>query len=192
MSKTAEKEERVEETPQQFIDKKLTEMADRMRQYDKLLRQAKAVERVAEAAADPLSDLDIETPFREMPSEVAYKALGLLILQRKAADVKRQIEEVKFNVLEPELASSVLFGSMLRITARGDRSLETKNLTGTDLGKYYDMREGAFRKMSFDVADGGAIEIRSRRTFSDRVFGAQPLIDRRNGYQPAFDIQVID
>lgn len=179
------------ESEHEGFDLVLSTLAERMKAWDELQSQVAEIRGQRNVLEPTMESIDLDLAAETYPSEIAYAALGALILDarlKRATDTARSFADadilkaenfvhrkVEVNSLDPD---SYAIG-----TSRHYRYNQLKGLS-----KWHQSRKGRIVKLILDPDSGGYVEFAGA---GNRVYSAYPLVDRHSDYKPAFSLKLL-
>lgn len=167
-----------------------SQLAAKMKIRDGLCEQQKLHSDERSRYEEPLHELDPDAPIEELVHSLGANALGFYIADKKLEVVRRTLAQID---LWSQLVSTYpVVGSKATVTVtdpeRYRLGTSRRNRYGQQegLSQWHTRRTGIVSKLNLSPIYGGWIELEGR---FGRIYGASPLIDRRNEYRLGFSVE---
>lgn len=175
------------QSPEELFYELLAKMPENMRLHDKLAGEKIVLYKVKEDYAETLEDLDIESPPRLYPENVAYDALGLYMTDRKILALQKQINGLNYQGDWTKFLS--LHGRKVEVEPLSDRRID-HSTEGAFLKGSSRKKSGSVTDISLTPSDGGWVKFKGKFA-AGLEWQAAPLFDINNDYAPLFRVELL-
>jgi len=188
MSELAQAEFKTE-SPEDLFYRLMEQLPANRTLYEELQSSRNTLLAMRRSYDGQIEAIDINAALESHPSEVAYEALGLYVVDRKINALEKQMNELDSAGDWTKFID--LHGRKVRVEPLGDtHGIATIAPGGNYISSTKKAKNGILNRLALRPSDGGYIQFRTKFS-GDTHRSAHPLIDRLHN-EPQFKIELLE